>query len=102
VLLVGHALLEKLSDPYKAICAQALPLATAGFAGVPGLSADSFVLLDAQAAAALDPDGGFRAALAPLPLLGVPGWWPANEDPAFYNDPKVFRLRADNSTRGRR
>ncbi|MFG5409680.1 DUF3025 domain-containing protein [Piscinibacter sakaiensis] len=27
----------------------------------------------------------------PLPVLGVPGWWPANADPAFYDDPAVFR-----------
>jgi hypothetical protein len=27
----------------------------------------------------------------PLPVLGVPGWWPANEDPAFYADATVFR-----------
>ena len=26
----------------------------------------------------------------PLPVLGIPGWWPANEDPAFYADSKVF------------
>ena len=27
----------------------------------------------------------------PLPVLGIPGWWPANEDPAFYADSQVFR-----------
>ena len=27
----------------------------------------------------------------PLPVLGVPSWWPANEDAAFYDDPAVFR-----------
>jgi len=27
----------------------------------------------------------------PLPVLGIPGWWPANENLAFYADPKVFR-----------
>ena len=31
--------------------------------------------------------------LCPLPLLGVPGWWPANADPAFYDDASVFRSR---------
>jgi hypothetical protein len=30
-------------------------------------------------------------ALAPLPVLGVPGWWPANEAPGFYDDAAVFR-----------
>ena len=27
----------------------------------------------------------------PMPVLGVPGWWPDNEDPQFYEDPLVFR-----------
>lgn len=27
----------------------------------------------------------------PLPVLGVPGWWPDNESPAFYADTGVFR-----------
>ncbi len=27
----------------------------------------------------------------PLPVLGIPGWCPANEDPDFYMDSKVFR-----------
>jgi len=26
-----------------------------------------------------------------LPVLGIPGWWPANEAPSFYDDPAVFR-----------
>jgi hypothetical protein len=29
---------------------------------------------------------------AHLPVLGVPLWWPANEDPSFYDDRSVFRL----------
>jgi hypothetical protein len=28
---------------------------------------------------------------SPLPVLGVPGFWPANADPAFYDDEHVFR-----------
>ncbi|HMM24565.1 MAG TPA: DUF3025 domain-containing protein [Pseudoxanthomonas mexicana] len=31
------------------------------------------------------------AALTPLPVLGVPGWWDGNADPAFYADAAVFR-----------
>jgi hypothetical protein len=29
--------------------------------------------------------------LRPLPVLGVPGWWEANEDAAFYDDIGYFR-----------
>ena len=28
---------------------------------------------------------------AHLPVLGVPQWWPANDEPAFYADTSVFR-----------
>ena len=35
----------------------------------------------------------------PLPVLGVPGWSPANNDPAYYADAQVFRpRRTDNPT----
>jgi hypothetical protein len=74
----GHALLDKLAGPFKAITACVVP--------VP-LSDDG----DRAAARLID-----RADLAPpllphLPVLGIPGWWPANEDPAFYDDSQVFR-----------
>jgi hypothetical protein len=29
--------------------------------------------------------------LAPVPLLGVPVWWPANEAEAFYHNTAYFR-----------
>ena len=33
------------------------------------------------------------ACLSPLPLAGIPGWWPdAVQDDAFYSDLQVFRL----------
>jgi hypothetical protein len=43
-----------------------------------------------------DPQGWTAADWAakpflPLPVLGIPGWWPPNEDPAFYADTRVFR-----------
>ena len=34
---------------------------------------------------------GMVAAHTRLPVLGVPGWWAANEDAAFYSDASVFR-----------
>ena len=65
--LVGHALLEKLLQPRKAHCAHVLlaePLDAATLSAKPFL---------------------------PLPVLGVPGWWAANECADFYDDPQVFR-----------
>ena len=104
VLLVGHALLEKLLDPYKGICAQALTVASdhrlpAVFEGpaeaepLGSGSCDPLDALDRQLAPTIDAAGFGRHRLVPLPLLGVPGWWPANEDPEFYNDADVFRQR---------
>jgi hypothetical protein len=99
VLIVGHALLEKLQSPYTAICAHALPLASplgdgacaAGGAAAGPDRPDPLDRLDAAVAATLDAGSLVRERLAPLPLLGIPGWWPGNEDPAFYNDASVFR-----------
>ncbi len=77
-LAFGHALLEKLAGPYKAITACVVP--------VP-LSADA----DAAAARFVARADLAPALLAHLPVLGIPGWWPANEDAGFYDDATVFR-----------
>lgn len=50
--------------------------------------------LDAMTAALLARQDFGKDRLTPLPVLGVPGWWPANAQPEFYNDPQVFRARA--------
>jgi hypothetical protein len=83
-LILGHALLDKLRTPYKAACAHAWLLDPPASlpAGLPSI--------DAAVAAGLN-EGLARAALLPLPVLGVSGWWPANADPAFYDDAAVFR-----------
>lgn len=87
VQVLGHGLHEKLLAPYKAACAHAWIVAVPF--GVPaGRQRDA---LDATVAAQLRADTLCVANLCPLPLLGVPGWWPANVDAAFYDDPRVFR-----------
>ena len=82
LLLFGHALLEKLAAPRKA--------ATAHVLLAPGAS-PSLGLDDAAIAAALDPVWLATKPFVPLPVLGVPGWWAANQAPGFYDDPFVFR-----------
>lgn len=47
--------------------------------------------LDAALAARLSAERLASKPFTPLPVLGVPGWWPANADPAFYADAGVFR-----------
>ena len=85
LVVFGHALLEKLVSPYKSITAHVLrwPVPT-------GLGAD-LSAWDAWLAQAVSADRLQAKPFTPLPVLGVPGWWPANADPAFYADTTVFR-----------
>jgi hypothetical protein len=47
--------------------------------------------IDAALCESLDADSVAAKPFAHLPVLGVPGWWAANADPAFYADSTVFR-----------
>lgn len=82
LVLFGHALLEKLVAPRKPITAHVLR-ATPQDA--------SLEALDAWLADYFRSDTLAAKPFAHLPVLGVPGWWPANEDPGFYDDAAVFR-----------
>ena len=82
LLVFGHALLDKLVMPRKALTAHVL--------WAPG-ALQSIAIDDATIAAALEPGHLARKPFAPLPLLGVPGWWPANEAMEFYDDAAIFR-----------
>ena len=81
--LFGHALLEKCLTPYKGITAHVwcLPLPTH----------ESDAQIDASLCQQLTPDALRGKPFAPLPLAGIPGWWPDNHAPEFYEDKKVFR-----------
>lgn len=79
--IVGHALLEKLvTAPRKALTAHVV------WGDPTGLTAEDWA----------------AKPFAPLPVLGVPGWWPANEDPAFYDDAAVFRPARAKDQAGRK
>jgi hypothetical protein len=82
LVLFGHALLEKLVSPRKPITAHVY---RAHYAS------ESVANMDATVAGSLSAAKVAGKPFAHLPVLGVPGWWPANEAPAFYNDPAVFR-----------
>ena len=83
LVLFGHALLEKLVSPRKAVTA---PVYLAQAA--PDLIAD----WDLWLAQELSAERLASKPFAPLPVLGVPHWWAANEAPLFYADTQVFRL----------
>ena len=82
LVLFGHALLEKLVYPRKPITAHV-------YQAQPAIS--SIAELDGWIAADLNAGKLAGKPFAPLPVLGVPGWWPENEDFAFYDDARVFR-----------
>jgi hypothetical protein len=82
VIAFGHALIEKLLQPYKAITGHALH--------VPLRAAVTIKEVDALLSTQLD-DGLAPRVLAPLPVLGIPGWCSGNAEPAFYDDGAVFR-----------
>lgn len=92
VAIVGHSIFEKLLSPYKSICAHAWIVAPWQAPETPGSTA-GFDALDAAVAAQLGPATLRGSVLHPLPLAGVPGWWPQNADAAWYDDPRVFRGR---------
>lgn len=82
IVLFGHALLEKLVCPRKPITAHVYRVHVAS---------NSIADMDTWIAADLSAQKLARKPFAHLPVLGVPHWWPANEDPSFYADESVFR-----------
>ncbi len=87
-ILFGHALLEKLVYPYKSVTAHVFiaQVATKNIANSANPTD-----WDAHISQLLCPQTLVPKPFLPLPVLGVPGWWPANEAAAFYDDAQVFR-----------
>jgi len=89
VWLFGHALMEKLVAPRKAITAHTRVLfAGDAWFGLPWQERRDWI--DLTLAGQLAQEGLRTAAFTPLQVLGVPGWWPG-QDEAFYRDTSVFR-----------
>lgn len=85
LVLFGHALLEKLVAPYKSITGHVFR------EPVPLALGHDLAAWDRWLAQRLaDTELGAKP-FTPLPVLGVPGWWPANQAVDFYTDTQVFR-----------
>jgi hypothetical protein len=101
VFVCGHALLEKFLEPYKSITAHVLLFYRDSTQ--PGhLDAQVTDQLDAMLAGRLARGDLVEAptSLSPLPLMGIPGWWPfGSQSEAFYSDPEVFRAPRSGSIR---
>jgi hypothetical protein len=89
VWLFGHALMEKLVAPRKAITAHTR-VVVAGDDFFAMDHDDRRRWLDERVAQELAGHGLSTADFTPMQALGVPGWWP-DQDDDFYNDATVFR-----------
>lgn len=94
VYIFGHALLEKLLQPRKALCAHSIVIHVAQDFFTLSLS-ERIGHLDQKVTDYMDallsqPDVTPRK-LSPLPILGVPHFWAENANPSFYEDCQVFR-----------
>jgi len=94
-IVFGHALLEKMFNPYVGITANAI---------LQNVSADYFQQtpqqklhqVDGLIRARIDAKTGNAALqkpkdLSPLPVLGLPGYWYGNEKAIFYDNLEYFR-----------
>ena len=99
-MLFGHALYEKALRPFMGITGRGILLKTE-----PGLLAqppgERLAALDSRVAAGISESGSLTAprALAVVPVLGVPGWCPGNEQESYYDDTDYFRLRRSKEMR---
>ena len=82
LIVFGHALLEKLVLPRKDITAHVWA-ADAALATMEEVDRWLVTQLTEERLAGKP--------FTPLPLLGIPGWWPENQNFSFYDDSLVFR-----------
>jgi hypothetical protein len=80
----GHAFYEQMREPFLGLVAKTVFLEAADVAGCD---------VDARLAGHFADRARFHSpkAMAPMPVLGVPGWYPESQHEAFYDDPKHFR-----------
>ncbi len=100
VHLVGHALLEKLMNPYKSITAQVLRVSSPLGPVSMGTVLSDQELWDASVkdalTRALQIESREPLRVKPfevLPLMGIPGWAHAQDASGYYEDTGVFRPR---------
>ena len=88
VAVLGHALLDRLRRPFRALTARALVIVCEP-ADLPGRG--DVAALDCLAACAIDATAFRPAALLPLPVAALPGWDCERLGAALFDDASVFR-----------
>ncbi len=95
-LAFGHALLEQALDPYLGMVAKTVFVPVDDlFAMLPPEA--QVARADALLAAHFAQRSRFSSpkAMAPLPVLGIPGWHPGNAAEPYYDDREHFRAKRD-------
>lgn len=93
-LAFGHALHEKALAPYVGMVAKTVFIAVDD-AAIARPMGELVRLADERLAAHFSDPARYPSprAMAPLPVLGIPGWHPDTGSEAFYNDRSHFRPR---------
>ncbi len=88
----GHANLEMLLNPFTGLTGKWLGVKVEATFWQMSL-AQQYAYLDKAFVTQHVQAGSFNLPkpLKPLPLLGIPGWWPQNQDPDFYTNTDYFR-----------
>jgi len=91
-VVIGHANYEKALTPYIGFTGKALYLHVPPYYFTLNLL-EKYQYLDTILAEKLSELMQDNSQLYPLPMLGVPGWWPDNEQPEFYDNTDYFRAK---------
>ncbi|RGE45882.1 DUF3025 domain-containing protein [Comamonas testosteroni] len=87
-LPIGHALLEKLVQPRKAITAHVICVPLAQQAGMASVAqADAWLSEELRRSTCNLASKPYL----PIPIAGIPGWWHESQNFSFYDDSLVFR-----------
>jgi len=92
VYIVGHSLYEKALSPYVGMTAKALPLLVEESFFDQNITSktaelDNRIANEIKCEKLLE----LPSSLCPLPVLGIPQWWPQNNDLSFYANKDYFR-----------
>jgi hypothetical protein len=82
LIIFGHGLYEKITNPFLGLCAHSLLLYDDG-SGLDDQLAERFFLDKGVSVRNHD--------LTPIPILGYPSWWPENIHESFYANRNYFR-----------
>lgn len=94
-LIFGHANYEMMMKPYLGLTGKWLAIPPcANFADLA--PNEQLAHVDDTLAERLNDEKGFtnECSMSPLPLLGVPGWYPHNTEAAFYDNRDYFRPKS--------